>query len=88
MPTTFDADMSLERKDFRGKLHPQWHDLMRAVADSRNQTDAEWIEELIVRELKQQVHVATVIASAAQRAGISGNLGESPGAIGIAGRAA
>ncbi len=80
--------MSLERKDFRGKLHPQWHDLMRAVADSRNQTDAEWIEELIVRELKQQVHVATVIASTAQRAGISGSGRESPGAIGIAGRAA
>lgn len=87
MPTTFD-DMSLERKDIRAKLHPAWHDLMRAVADSQNLTDAEWLEALIVRELKAQVHVASVIASAAQRAGISGNLRESPGAAGIAGRAA
>ncbi len=87
MPNTFD-DMSLERKDVRAKLHPTWHDMMRAVADSQGLTDAEWLEALIVRELKQQVHVATVIASAAQRAGISGSGRESPGAIGIAGRAA
>lgn len=33
--------MSLERKDFRGRLDPHWHDLMRAVADTEHVTDAE-----------------------------------------------
>lgn len=74
--------MSLERKDFRGKLDPAWHDLMRAVADAEHKSDGEWIEELILRELKQRVHVASVIAEAAQRAGIAGNSREKPGRAG------
>lgn len=71
--------MALERKDFRGKLDPSWHELMRAVADAEGVGDGEWIEALIVRELKQRVHVASVIADAARRAGISGNGRESQG---------
>ena len=74
--------MSLERKDFRGKLDPAWHDLMRAVADAEHKSDGEWIEELILRELQQRVHVASVIADAARRAGISGNGREKPGKAG------
>lgn len=72
----------LDRKDFRGKLDPKWHELMRAVADAEGVGDGEWIEALIVRELQRKVHVATVIASAARRAGIAGNAGESPGIAG------
>ncbi len=74
--------MSLERKDVRAKLDPRWHDLMRAVADARGISDAEWVEELVMRELKHQVHVASVIAAAADRAGISGNSRESQGVAG------
>jgi hypothetical protein len=74
--------MSLERKDFRGRLDPAWHDLMRSVADAHGVTDAEWIESLIKAELTKIVHVSTVIAQAAQRAGISGNPAELPGAPG------
>lgn len=71
--------MSLERKDFRGKLDPSWHELMRAVADAEGVGDGEWIEALILRELQKRVHVASVIAAAARRAGISGNGRESAG---------
>lgn len=71
--------MSLERKDFRGRLDPAWHDLMRAVADAEGVSDGEWIEALILRELERRVHVASVISAAAERAGIAGNGRESPG---------
>lgn len=72
----------LDRKDFRGRLDPSWHELMRAVADAEAMSDGEWIEALIVRELRRRVHAATVIADAARRVGISGNGRESPGMAG------
>jgi hypothetical protein len=72
----------LERKDFRGKLDPRWHELMRAVADADGVGDGEWIEALIVRELQKRVHAASLIDAAARRAGISGNDRESPGMSG------
>ncbi len=72
--------MALERKDFRGKLDPDWHEMMRAVADAEGVGDGEWIEALILRELKNRVHAASVIADAARRLGISGNGREKPGA--------
>lgn len=72
----------LDRKDFRGKLDPTWHELMRAVADADGVGDGEWIEALIVRELQKRVHAASLIADAARRAGIAGNLRESPGKAG------
>lgn len=71
--------MALDRKDFRGKLDPPWHDMMRAVADAEGVGDGEWIEALILRELKNRVHAASVIADAARRLGISGNGRETPG---------
>lgn len=74
--------LSLERKDFRGRLDPDWHTMMRAVADLQGVTDAEWIEALIVRELRREVHAASVIAAAARRVGIAGTGRESPGAAG------
>lgn len=77
--------MSLERKDFRGKLDPAWHDLMHAVAESEGKADGEWIEELVLRELRQRVHVANVVAEAAARVGISGIGRERRGKAGRAG---
>ena len=77
--------MSLDRNDFRGKLDPAWRELMRAVADAEEVSDAEWIEALIVRELQKRAHVASVIAEAARRAGITWNRRESPGVPGNAG---
>lgn len=72
--------MALERKDFRGKLDPDWHEMMRAVADAEGVGDGEWIEALILRELKNRVHAASVIADTARRLGISGNGRETQGA--------
>lgn len=74
--------MALDRKDFRGKLDASWHDVMRAVAEAEGLNDGEWIELLVLRELKSKVHVASVIADAAQRAGITGNGREKPGTTG------
>lgn len=74
--------MSLERKDFRGKPAAEWHELMRAVADADGVGDGEWIEALIVRELRRRVHAASVIAAAARRTGLSGNVRESAGMSG------
>jgi len=74
--------MSLDRKDFRGRLDPAWHDLMRAVADADGVGDGEWIESLILAELQKRVHAASVITAAAARVGIAGNLRESPGIAG------
>jgi hypothetical protein len=74
--------MALDRKDFRGKLDASWHDFMRAVADAEGLNDGEWIEQLVLRELKAKVHAASVIADAAQRAGITGNGREKPGTPG------
>ena len=71
--------MALDRKDFRGKLDPSWHEMMRAVADAEGVGDGEWIEALILRELKSRVHAASVIADAARRLGISAPGRETPG---------
>lgn len=71
--------MALERKDFRGKLDPDWHEMMRAIADAEGVGDGEWIEALILRELKSRVHAASVIAAAAHRLGLSGNGRDSTG---------
>lgn len=62
----------LDRKDFRGRLDPAWHDLMHDVAHAEGLDDGKWIEALILRELRQRVHAANVIAEAARRLGITG----------------
>lgn len=65
--------MALERKDFRGKLDPAWHEFMRAIADAEGVTDAEWIERLVMRELRQKAHDVSLLAEAARRAGLLGS---------------
>lgn len=74
--------MSLERKDIRAKLDAEWHELLRAVADADGLADGEWIESLILRELRARIHQASVVAAAAARVGLSGNRRESPGVPG------
>lgn len=71
--------MSLDRKDFRGKLHPDVHAAMALVCEADGLDHGEWIAALIEREVRRRVHEATVIAGAAARLGIVGKTGESRG---------
>lgn len=66
----------LERKDIRAKLDAEWHQVLSGIADADGRDLGEWVESLVVRELKRRVHEATVIAGIAARAGISGKVRE------------
>ncbi len=75
--------MSLERKDVRFKLDAGMHALLVAIATDADQSEiGEWCEMVIQRELLRRAHAATVIAQAAERAGISGSGGDSAGMAG------
>jgi hypothetical protein len=65
--------MSLERKDVRAKLDPAWHGVLSVVSAADGKDIGEWVESVIVGELRRRVSEATVIASAVERLGISGN---------------
>jgi hypothetical protein len=68
--------MSLERKDVRVKLDPQWHGALVAIADAEGSDIGTWVETLIVEELKRRFRSATLLAQLAERLGISGKGGE------------
>lgn len=68
--------MSLERKDVRAKLDPDMHAALKAIAEAEGLDDGEWIESVLVPEIKRRVHAATVIAERTARLGISGNARE------------
>lgn len=68
--------MSLERKDVRFKMDPSWHAVLLAAAEGDRRDIGEWCEALIVAELRRRVQAATVLARAAERMGISGNVRE------------
>lgn len=68
--------MSAERKDLRLKLDPDTHAGISLLADVAGLDLAEWAESVLVREVRRQVHDASVIASRAARLGISGSAGE------------
>lgn len=56
--------MSLERKDVRAYLDADLHQALTAICNARNTTVADFIEALVVPEIKRVVHEATVIADA------------------------
>lgn len=65
--------MSLDRKDVRFKLDPEWHAALAGVAEADMSDIGEWVERVIVRELQQRFDQASVLVAIAERAGISGN---------------
>lgn len=71
--------MSLERKDVRFKLDAEWHAVLTSAAKG---DIGEWVERLVMRELKQQVDDALSLADAAERAGVAGNFRDSRGTKG------
>lgn len=68
--------MSLERKDIRAKLDAELHVALVEICDLDGVTQAEFIEAVLVPVLRKRIHDAIALASAARRAGISGNVGE------------
>jgi hypothetical protein len=69
--------LSLERKDVRAKLDANWHAALAVVAEADNKDIGEWMESVIVAELRRRVDEATLIASRVARLGISGKSRES-----------
>jgi hypothetical protein len=65
--------MSLERQDVRAKLDADVHEALVAICDARGVTVGEFIESLLVPEIKRVVHEATVISDRLLRRGKAGS---------------
>ncbi len=63
--------MSLDRKDVRVKLDADWHAALAGVAEADQCDIGEWVENLIVRSLRERFDNASVLMAIAQRAGLS-----------------
>jgi len=72
----------LERKDIRAKLDPDMHAALTVLCEVDQLDIGEFVEKLLVREVRERVHAATVIAERCTRLGISGNRREQPGGNG------
>ena len=59
----------LELKDVRFKLDPDMHTALTVLSDVESQ-------DIVECEIKRRIHVAKVVASKLERAGIAGKLGE------------
>lgn len=64
--------MALDRKDVRAKLDAEMHEALTVISDADHLDIGEWVEELIVRELKRRIHDASVIAERTAHLGITG----------------
>lgn len=71
--------MNLERPDVKFRLDPDIKTALDAICDAKGLTLAEFCESIIVPVIREQVHVATVIAQRTAGLGISGNSRESTG---------
>jgi hypothetical protein len=71
--------MALERKDVRAKLDPPFHKALTIICDADHMDICDWIEKLIVNEIRRRVHEAQSIASETADLGINGTQREIPG---------
>jgi hypothetical protein len=74
--------MSLERQDIRAKVDADVHEALVAICDAKGVTLGEFIEALLVPEIKRLVHEATVISDKLRRIPASGNSRDSQGVVG------
>jgi hypothetical protein len=74
--------MSLERQDVRAKLDADVHEALVAICDAKGVTLGEFVEALLVPEIKRLVHEATVISDKLRSISGAGNNRESSGASG------
>lgn len=71
--------MSLERKDVRAKIEADIHAGMVALCEREGIEHGEFLERLIVREVRLRFHEAIELARIGERLGLSGSLGDRRG---------
>jgi hypothetical protein len=71
--------MALERKDVRAKLDAHMHKALTIICDADHVDINDWIEQLIVNEIRRRVHEAQSIAAETADLGITGTQREIPG---------
>lgn len=64
--------MSIARKDVRAKLDADMHAAMKAIAEADGLDVGEWIESILVPEIKRRIHAARLIAERVARMGKNG----------------
>lgn len=74
--------MSLERQDVRAKLDPDVHEALTAICDAKGVTVGEFVESLLVPEIRRLVHEANVISERLRISGTSGKNRAQPGMVG------
>lgn len=74
--------MSLDRVDVRAKVDPDMHEALLAICDAKGVTLGEFIEALLVPEIKRLVHEANVISERLRSIPASGKNREAPGSSG------
>lgn len=73
--------MALERKDVRAKLDAHMHKALAIICDADHVDINDWIEQLIVNEIRRRVHEAQSIAAETADLGITGTQREIPGLV-------
>jgi hypothetical protein len=71
--------MSLDRKDVRAKLDANMHKALTIITEADRMDICDWVEQLIVLEIRRRVHEAQSIAAETGSLGITGNQREFQG---------
>jgi hypothetical protein len=71
--------MSLERKDIRAKLDANMHRALTIICEADHMDINDWVEQLIVLEVRRRVHEAQSIAAETESLGITGTQREFTG---------
>lgn len=64
--------MSLDRRDIRAKLDHDVHAALGVLCQAEGVEIAQYIERLVVNDVSERVHAATLVADGLRRLGISG----------------
>lgn len=78
--------MALERKDVRFKLDPDDHAALKEICDVAGMDVGDFVESVIVPEIRRRSHEAIELAERLARRGIAGKNRESSGTAGNGGR--
>lgn len=78
--------MSEPRKDVRSKLDAHWHAGLKLLCRIEGVTELEFIESLLVPEIRERINSAAQIAAEATLEGLTGIFEAAPGRAGRAGR--
>lgn len=75
----------LTRKDIRAKVDPDVHTALREICDVEGVEISEFVERLIVREVRECVHRANLISEKTRHLGFVGNRRSKRGSSGSGG---